>query len=703
MKAQIKVLALILLISGVAALLPTIHAQTYKAGPIFNTSAGHTFVIRYDASISDPDTQTANGFLDQYIPQLFSLFWEPTNDALVTVHQGSTACGEAGGCATGTDVWISRSVWSDAGIWVHEFTHTLQFSGPVFALRDDPYLFYVEATAFVTAGILIPGSVALGGNFALWVPDWGVAEAIFDYNLRSRGETHVDGNIWMGIYRADNYVFKKLNARLNQLASQGLAIADVPSFRELVGESIAPSILDGLPIRQWLAVEGLLAKGEVGNSTLFHFGILSYWRWQTATSVRFIVDLVVDEVSTTGYTSLDASLSKATVYDAVTRAKLADVTGAYIQGGGQNDVEFTVDLNREVAAVRVDAHVVGNGLVADRSVLIPLYCAPAAGQLCQSVPSDFILFTTSDNWLQSLTGTAVVGGVNYPIVNGMVAFDLVSPTADVSIPVPPYVVRNFLSSNKLTSASKVMIPGLNYTALQIMRDSDQIITVSTGSTTYTVTVNTYPLGLDSPQGSGTFIAGTAITVSISDVPGYAFEKWQRDGVDYTVAQSFSYTVDVSHTFTAIFLQVILIPLTEYGGTSPYAQISTNCTVQSYHLDLARRLLNFTTTGPDGTVALTSTILPRDLIDGTPIVLIDDGNISPTMLTIASNSTHYFITFAYPSSIRRITIGGSNTIPEFDNPTVVSFISFLVATLVVLRHRITRPRCEPPGCAITMMK
>jgi hypothetical protein len=209
-----------------------------------------------------------------------------------------------------------------------------------------------------------------------------------------------------------NYVFKKLNARLNQLAGQGLAIADVPSFRELIRESIAPSILDGLPIRQWLAVEGLLAKDEVGNSTLSHFGIVSYWKWQTATSVRFTVDLVVDEISPTDYTPLDASQSKAAVYDAVTRSKLADLSGAYIQGGGQNDVEFTVDLNREVAAVRVDVHVLGNGLVADGSVLIPLYCPPVAGQLCQSVPSDFILFTTSDNWLQSLSGTAIVGGVN---------------------------------------------------------------------------------------------------------------------------------------------------------------------------------------------------------------------------------------------------------------------------------------------------
>lgn len=71
-------------------------------------------------------------------------------------------------------------------------------------------------------------------------------------------------------------------------------------------------------------------------------------------------------------------------------------------------------------------------------------------------------------------------------------------------------------------------------------------------TQYTITVNTSPSGLDSPQGAGTFNQGTQITVSVASVSGYTFQKWQRDGVDYSTQQSFSYTVEAAHTFTAVF-------------------------------------------------------------------------------------------------------------------------------------------------------
>jgi hypothetical protein len=71
---------------------------------------------------------------------------------------------------------------------------------------------------------------------------------------------------------------------------------------------------------------------------------------------------------------------------------------------------------------------------------------------------------------------------------------------------------------------------------------------------YTITVNTSPSGLDSPQGGGTYLQGTSITTSVGSVTGYTFQQWNRDGTQYTTSQSFSYTVDGPHTFTAVFQQ-----------------------------------------------------------------------------------------------------------------------------------------------------
>jgi hypothetical protein len=82
-----------------------------------------------------------------------------------------------------------------------------------------------------------------------------------------------------------------------------------------------------------------------------------------------------------------------------------------------------------------------------------------------------------------------------------------------------------------------------------------------GSPLMYISVYTYPLAFGSPQGGGTYPAGSVITISVDNVPGYTFTKWQRDGIDYTSQQSFTYTVDAPRTFTAIFQANSSISLT----------------------------------------------------------------------------------------------------------------------------------------------
>jgi hypothetical protein len=72
--------------------------------------------------------------------------------------------------------------------------------------------------------------------------------------------------------------------------------------------------------------------------------------------------------------------------------------------------------------------------------------------------------------------------------------------------------------------------------------------------TYTITVYTSPSGLDNPSGGGSFNVGTGTTIAVGTVNGYTFQYWLRDGAVYSYAQSFYYTVDGPHTFTAVFQQ-----------------------------------------------------------------------------------------------------------------------------------------------------
>lgn len=71
-----------------------------------------------------------------------------------------------------------------------------------------------------------------------------------------------------------------------------------------------------------------------------------------------------------------------------------------------------------------------------------------------------------------------------------------------------------------------------------------------------IAVNTSPLGLDNPYGGGAYVPNTRITISVNNVTGYAFQKWQRDGVDFTSSQTFQYTVDADRTFTAVFRSIL---------------------------------------------------------------------------------------------------------------------------------------------------
>jgi hypothetical protein len=121
-----------------------------------------------------------------------------------------------------------------------------------------------------------------------------------------------------------------------------------------------------------------------------------------------------------------------------------------------------------------------------------------------------------------------------------------------------------------------------------------------------VTVKTYPLAFGNPQGGGPYPVGSTITISVDNVSGYTFVKWQRDGEDYTSEQSFTYTVDTARTFTAIFQATSSISLIGQESTGSTSLIDITITSNPTGLDV--------------------------FVDGAPVT-------TPHVLTWVSGSTH----------------------------------------------------------------
>ena len=111
------------------------------------------------------------------------------------------------------------------------------------------------------------------------------------------------------------------------------------------------------------------------------------------------------------------------------------------------------------------------------------------------------------------------------------------------------------------------------------------------------------------------------------------------------------------------------------------QVVSNSTVSGLIFDSTRGILNFTISGPTGTYGFFDATIAKTLLLGQPIVLID-GIEQPA--SVSGDSNFWYIHVTYSHSEHRITIGGSNTIPEFP-PIPLLAIIFILA-MIILRRR-----------------
>ncbi|MEM2226448.1 MAG: hypothetical protein QXL32_06555 [Candidatus Bathyarchaeia archaeon] len=121
---------------------------------------------------------------------------------------------------------------------------------------------------------------------------------------------------------------------------------------------------------------------------------------------------------------------------------------------------------------------------------------------------------------------------------------------------------------------------------------------------------------------------------------------------------------------------------QYGSASYNVRLVTNSSLSGFIYDEARRLMNFTLSGPDGTTGYCRATFAKALIRGTPVVFIDGREV--TYAPWSANETHYQVYFLYLHSAHSVTIGGSIDIPEFGPSPPLAAIALASAAIALRR-------------------
>jgi hypothetical protein len=115
------------------------------------------------------------------------------------------------------------------------------------------------------------------------------------------------------------------------------------------------------------------------------------------------------------------------------------------------------------------------------------------------------------------------------------------------------------------------------------------------------------------------------------------------------------------------------------------QVRSNSSVSNLLFDSSRGLVNFTVSGPTGTYGFFDATVAKSLLSGQPVVLIDGIQSSAS---VSQDANFWYVHVTYVHSQHHVTIGGSNTVPEF-SPVALLAIVVALAIVVFKRKRVER--------------
>jgi len=146
------------------------------------------------------------------------------------------------------------------------------------------------------------------------------------------------------------------------------------------------------------------------------------------------------------------------------------------------------------------------------------------------------------------------------------------------------------------------------------------------------------------------------------------------------------TTTVASTTTASTMVTVSITVTLGTTLTTMAQkflmqVASNSSISGLIFDSTKGLLDFTVSGPTGSSGFFDATIAKNLLSGQPIVLIDGVERSAS---VSQDPNFWYVHVTYPHSEHHVTIGGSNTIPEF--PSAPLLILILMLVMIVLRRR-----------------
>ena len=155
----------------------------------------------------------------------------------------------------------------------------------------------------------------------------------------------------------------------------------------------------------------------------------------------------------------------------------------------------------------------------------------------------------------------------------------------------------------------------------------------------------------------------------------------------TVVSTHETGTTTSQTSTAVWTAASTLATTttvSIGGV--LMQLISSSFVSAVTYDPARGVLSFLVAGPSGTPGFLNVTIGKNLLYGTPILLID-GVEHPAIVTRDIDCWHIYATYSH--SQHRVTIGGSSTIPEF--PPIPLLLAVFTLVIAILRRRLGQTR------------